>query len=239
MGDEWYGIATLDHFWMRRRFDVLCCLAADDIRRAASIAEVGCGHGVLQRQIEDRFHQEVTGFDLNEAALKQTFSRTSMVCCYDMFQREPGYKGRFDFVLLFDVLEHLEDEHAFVDAVRFHMARRGRLAINVPAMQSLWSKYDEAAGHVRRYDVDMLRNVADRCGLTISGWTYWGLPLTPLLVARKIWLAFRSSDQIISEGFSTRGTGINQLLSLLSRCETLPQRWFGSSLMAVLESDRA
>ena len=235
MGDEWYGIATLDHFWMKRRFDVLCRLAGIDITSAEAIADVGCGHGILQRQIEDGFHRVVTGFDLNEVALKQTVSRTSVVCCYDVFQKEPTYAGRFDLVLLFDVLEHVEDERSFIRAIRFHMAPGGKLVINVPAMQSLWSKYDEAAGHFRRYDVEMLNRVAHRSGMIVRAWSYWGFPLTPLLFARKVWLATRSDNQIISEGFSSRGTSLNRMLSLLSRCERTPQHLLGSSLMAVLE----
>ena len=237
MGDQWYEIATLDHFWMRRRFDVLCRLAGDDIGSATALAEVGCGHGVLQRQIEDRFHQNVTGFDLNEVALKQTVSRTSEVCCYDVFQREPAYENRFDLLLLFDVLEHLEDEESFVRAVQFHLAKNARIVINVPAMQSLWSRYDEAAGHFRRYDIDRLNDLARRCNLRVTAWSYWGFPLMPLLVARKLWLATRTQDQIISEGFSATGS-VNRMLFLLSRCERIPQRLVGSSLMAVLEFDR-
>jgi SAM-dependent methyltransferase len=237
MGDDWYGIATLDHFWMRRRFDVLRRLAGNEIARADAIADVGCGHGILQRQIEDGFDQLVTGFDLNEVALKQTVCRTSLVCCYDVFQKEPSYEGRFDLVLLFDVLEHIEDERSFVNAIQFHMAPGARLVINVPAMQSLWSKYDEAAGHFRRYDIAMLHEAARRSGMIVGSWSYWGFPLTPLLIGRRAWLATRSDDQIISEGFSTRGTTLNRMLFLLSRCERIPQHLLGSSLMAVLEVD--
>jgi SAM-dependent methyltransferase len=237
MADDWYGIATLGHFWMKRRFDVLCGLTGNDIRSAIAIADVGCGHGILQRQIEDHFQREVTGFDLNEVALKQTVSRTSAVCCYDVFQREPSYDGRFDLVLIFDVLEHLEDEQHFIRAIRFHMTPGGRIVVNVPAMQSLWSRYDEAAGHFRRYDIATLNEVASQCGLTVRTWSYWGFPLTPLLIGRKIWLSIRSNGQTISEGFSARGNAVNRMLFLLSRCERIPQHFFGSSLMAVFEVD--
>jgi ubiquinone/menaquinone biosynthesis C-methylase UbiE len=34
------------------------------------IAEIGCGHGMVQRQIEDHFTVEVDGIDPNLAALR-------------------------------------------------------------------------------------------------------------------------------------------------------------------------
>jgi len=80
MGDDWYGVAGLEHFWVRRRFEVLCRIAGELIRQAPAMAEVGCGHGLLQRQVEDFYNRDVTGFDLNEVALMQTVSRTSPVC---------------------------------------------------------------------------------------------------------------------------------------------------------------
>jgi len=235
MGDDWYGLASLDHFWIRRRFEVLCRMADGLIRQASAIADVGCGHGILQRQIEDHFDREVTGFDLNELALKQTASRTSPLCCYDLFQRTSEYQGRFDLIFLFDVLEHLREVDGFVNAIQFHLAPRGKILINVPAFQSLWSKYDEAAGHFCRYNIDTLSRVAQRNGMTVGTWSYWGLPLTPLLILRKLWLMGQADEKIISAGFSSRGPAMNSLLLSLSRCEPVPQHLLGSSLMAIFE----
>jgi hypothetical protein len=235
MGDDWYGVATLGHFWARRRFEVLCRIAGGLMRQASAIAEVGCGHGLLQRQIEDAYGREVTGFDLNEVALKQTVSRTSPVCCYDLFQKNPEYENRFDLIFLCDVLEHVRDEDSFVKATQFHLAPKGKIVINVPAMPSMYSKFDHAVGHFRRYDIDALTRVAQRNGMNVTAMSYWGLPLTPLLVLRKLWLARLSREEIISSGFGSRGPVINRLLLALSRCEPIPQRMLGSALMAIFE----
>ena len=135
-----------------------------------------------------RFQKQITGFDLNENALSQNLSRSSDVCCYDAFQKNAEYAGYFDGIVLFDVLEHLEDEDRFLEAVQFHLARNGKLLVNVPAFEYLFSRYDEAAGHFRRYDIGSFTKVMERNGMAITGWTYWGMPLTPLLVLRKYWL---------------------------------------------------
>ncbi len=234
MGDDWYGVANTGHFWVQRRFEVLQSLAGKWIREASSLADVGCGNGLLQRQVEDAYGVPVTGFDLNEVALKQNTSRMSPVCCYDVFQRHPEYAARFDNVFLFDVLEHLEHEDDFLNAIRYHVAPGGRILINVPAIRVLWSRYDEAAGHFRRYDIAGLRRVAKRIGMSVLKWTYWGLPMLPLLLARKIWMQVHSPENVISSGFSERGRIVNGLLLSLSRCESIPQHLIGTSLMAVL-----
>lgn len=235
MADDWYGIASLDHFWIKRRFEVLCKLADEPIRQAGALADIGCGHGLLQRQVEDHFQRQVSGFDLNEEALKRSMSRTSDVFCYDIFQRSPEYRRHFDVVFLFDVLEHLEQEDEFLDALLFHLAPKGRLLLNVPALQPLWSKYDEAAGHFRRYSIGALSRVAARNGLKVTAWSYWGLPLLPLLILRKWLIANKSHDEIIAAGFDARGAAMNRLLLAGSRCEWTPQHLVGSSLMAVIE----
>jgi len=236
MADQWYEIATIDHFWIRRRFEVLRYLASDLIAGVGEIAEIGCGHGLLQLQIEEAFSREVTGFDLNEHALKQNVSRRSQIFCYDIQHRHPEVRNRYNLILLFDVLEHISDEDKFLAALFYHLKPGGKLVMNVPAGEWAYSKYDEAAGHVRRYSIRSLRMVAARNGLEILKWSYWGLPLLPLLVLRKVWLSLnRDMTKTISTGFDSRTSAINRSLEMVSRCEPMPQKLCGSSVMAVLQ----
>lgn len=239
MADRWFEIAAIDHFWIRRRFEVLQRVAGSLIAGAREIAEIGCGHGLLQLQIEEAYGREVTGFDLNEIALKQNVSRRSPVNCYDIHQRIPALRGRFDLILLFDVLEHISDEDSFLSALLFHLAPGGKVIVNVPAGMWAFSPYDVAAGHVRRYSIRSLRDSATRSNLEVKKWTYWGLPLAPTLLLRKLWLlGKKDQDKIISTGFDPRSPLINQLLGIISKCEPLPQKLLGTSLLAVLEPGR-
>jgi SAM-dependent methyltransferase len=240
MADCWFEIASIDHFWVRRRFEVLQRLDDGLVPAAAQIAEIGCGHGLLQRQVEDQYSKAVTGFDLNEYALKQNLSSMSRVCCYDVHQRLPELHQSFDLIFLFDVLEHLPEEAQFLNAVLYHLAPQGKLIINVPAGQWAFSEYDRAAGHIRRYSIEHMREVALRSNLQIQSWTYWGLPLVPTLAIRKLWLIGQHDPpKIISSGFDSRSPAINHALGLLSRCELLPQKRLGTSLMAILQRSGA
>ena len=234
MADRWFEISSTAHFWFWRRFAVLQRLAGHRISVAREVAEFGCGHGLLQRQIEDAYGKEVTGFDLNDRALKQSVSRLSKICCYDVLQREPALHKKFDAILLFDVLEHISDESRFLQALLFHLAPGGTLIINVPAGHWAYSSYDVAVGHKRRYSIETLQKAVRANHFSLKEWSYWGLPLVPTLLVRKLWLiGKRDQNKIITAGFDSRSGTINKMMGLVSRCEWLPQKVLGTSLMAV------
>jgi SAM-dependent methyltransferase len=233
MGDWWFDIATIDHFWIRRRFEVMRFLADAVIRDSRGAAEIGCGNGLLQKDIEDRYGISVAGFELNELALQKNVSRQCPLYLYDIHQRNSEFRSQFDLIFLFDVLEHIEDESGFLQSVKFHLAESGRLLINVPAHQALYSDYDRAAGHLRRYSLKQLAKVAEQNGLRVRALTYWGLPLVPLLILRKGMSLERSNG---TSGFDPGH--MNRVLSWLARCEALPHRLIGTSVMAVLENQR-
>jgi 2-polyprenyl-3-methyl-5-hydroxy-6-metoxy-1,4-benzoquinol methylase len=237
MADQWFAIASTDHFWVRRRFSVLQELAGPWLPASKECGEIGCGHGLLQRQIEDAYGLPVTGFDLNDFALQQNVSRISRVCCYDIVERNAALRAEFDVIFLFDVLEHISDQDGFLQSLLFHLAPQGRVVVNVPAGQWAFSGYDRAAGHVRRYSFKTLRDVARRNRLEPREWSYWGLPLVPILALRKVWLSGKHDQQeIIRTGFASRSAATNAALGMLSRAEPIPQHLLGSSLMAVFQA---
>jgi 2-polyprenyl-3-methyl-5-hydroxy-6-metoxy-1,4-benzoquinol methylase len=237
MADKWFEVATTDHFWIHRRFEVFQELAGQLVLEAKEIAEIGCGNGLLQRQIEEKYGRTVVGCDLNDYALKRNVSLRSPILCYDIFKKNKEMYQRFDFILLFDVLEHITEEGEFIEAIKFHLAPGGRIAVNVPAGQWAFSSYDRAAGHVRRYSSKMLQTVVEEHRLKVRTWTYWGLPLVPALLLRKIWLGReKDQDKIILKGFDSRSKFADRCLRALAKCEPIPQKFLGTSLLAVLEA---
>jgi SAM-dependent methyltransferase len=60
---------------------------------------------------------------------------------------------RFDTVLYVDVLEHIEDDRAELARVARHLAPNGTLIVLAPAHQWLFSPFDAAIGHFRRYQL--------------------------------------------------------------------------------------
>jgi SAM-dependent methyltransferase len=235
MAEQYFNLATPSHFWCRRRFEVFQKLAGHLLLPGTRVAEIGCGNGVLQRQVEDAYELAPAGFDLHEEALRHNMCRRGEVYCYDIEDRASEFAGAFDVLLMFDVLEHIVDQDGFLDAARFHLARGGSIVVNVPALQWLYSPYDRVQGHQRRYSLADLAWVAGRNGLRVTGVTYWGGPLVPILALRKAVLTIGSKHRDnYSTGFDSGGGVINNCLYGWSRCEFVPQKIAGTSVMAVL-----
>ena len=213
-------------------------LAGKRFLSASRVAEIGCGNGVLQRQVEDAYELAPVGFDLHETALRRNMCRRGAVYCYDIHERANTFRKAFDLLLMFDVLEHIEDQDRFLDAARFHLADGGSMIINVPALQWLYSPYDQVQGHHRRYSLGALKGVARRNRFRVSVASYWGGPLVAILALRKAVLTMRRTRaDNYPTGFDPRGNLMNKGLYYLSGCEVLPQRIAGTSVMAVLEAD--
>jgi SAM-dependent methyltransferase len=235
MTDGYFELASPDHFWVRRRFEVFQKFAGELVNSSREMAEIGCGHGLLQRQIELSYGREVVGFDLNENGLKHNLSRNSRVICYDVYQKDPSFRQRFDLIFLWDVLEHIANEDPFLEALRFHLAPGGKAVFNVPAGEWAFSGYDTAAGHYRRYSARSFLAAMKRGGFEAERWTYWGFPLMPTLLLRKASLK-RNGDtrQNYASGFGVRSIVMNDMLHFASTLEPIPHRLAGTSLMAVI-----
>lgn len=80
---------------------------------------------------------------------------------------------------LFDVVEHIQDDMAFISSIRRMLRRNGRLYATVPAYQALWSGEDISAGHFRRHTQRSIRGLLERSGLRVDFITYIFRPLPP------------------------------------------------------------
>jgi SAM-dependent methyltransferase len=68
----------------------------------------------------------------------------------------PGER-RFDTILYMDVLEHIEDDRGEVAKAARLLAPGGCLIVLAPAHQFLYSPFDRAIGHFRRYNMAGLK----------------------------------------------------------------------------------
>jgi 2-polyprenyl-3-methyl-5-hydroxy-6-metoxy-1,4-benzoquinol methylase len=220
--DEWYDLSDASHFWFRWRLAALRRALADAGARVAeplAALDVGCGSGVLASQLEDVTGWSADATDLNLRALERCAPRRGRTFYYDVTDERPELLGRYDVVLLFDVLEHLPEPRALVASALRHLRPGGLLLVNVPALPSLASAYDRAAGHLRRYTRRSLAAELDGLGLETRVLRYWGLSLVPLLAARKVAVAGGGPDTI-RRGFRPPLPAVNAALAALMRLET-------------------
>jgi SAM-dependent methyltransferase len=71
----------------------------------------------------------------------------------------PSHRS-FDSILYIDVLEHLSDDRGELRRARKLLKRGGSLVVLSPAHQFLYSEFDRAVGHCRRYNASMLRSIS-------------------------------------------------------------------------------
>ncbi len=88
---------------------------------------------------------------------------------------------------LFDVLEHMEEDEAFLRGVKHLLVPGGRIYLTVPAFQALWSADDDYARHYRRYSLNGLRGLLARAGLRVefASYIFFFLPL-PIFLLRAL-----------------------------------------------------
>ena len=61
---------------------------------------------------------------------------------------------KFDTILYLHVLEHIEEDRKELESAYEKLKKGGRLIIMVPRHQKLYSNFDKAIGHFRRYELD-------------------------------------------------------------------------------------
>jgi SAM-dependent methyltransferase len=231
------------HFWFRARNETLAALALGPIRRLPDgfrILEVGCGSGnvlrVLQKLAGGR--GQIEALELSSQAAEVARARTGLLVTNGYISDlDPGPK--FDLIAAFDVLEHIADEAQVLVQMRERLLPGGRLILSVPAHQALWSAFDVASGHVRRYSAKTLSLAVSAAGFRIEYVTYFMSLLFPLMWLRRRLLPGEKQDMraLLDSEFQIV-PGINRVAYELLRREALlvSRRWrlpIGTSLALV------
>ena len=88
------------------------------------------------------------------------------------------------FVTLLDVLEHQENDAEFMETLVAKMTPGSTLLVTVPAQQRLWSPWDAALGHFRRYDKATLLRTVNALPLAVDELSFLFPEMVPLAMLR-------------------------------------------------------
>ncbi len=143
----------------------------------------------------------------------------------------------FDYLLAFEVLEHIEHDAEVLHEWVAHLKPGGRILISVPAHQRKYGRSDELVGHVRRYEKAALHALLTDAGFEDVRIVNYGFPITELTrrLSNRIVRDDRSYEGLSPEQRSIRSAqakprAINRVLSMVSGNLFLPfrvvQRWF-------------
>jgi SAM-dependent methyltransferase len=237
--DDWYDFADARHFWMQWRLGVtLQLFERVGVSRGSAlrVLDIGGGAGRFRAQLESATSWSVDITDLNLEALRRVEPGRGRVLYYDVTQAERPLLGTYDACFLFDVIEHVPEPRALLAAGLAHLRPGGHLFVNVPALQSLFSAYDLAAGHLRRYSRHSLAKELEGLQGAASAIRYWGLALVPLLALRKLVAGPRPTASTIRSGFEPPNALVHQGLKALMAAEValLRNPPLGTSVMAAV-----
>lgn len=181
-----------ESFWFRHRNEVIVQL----LRRfppPGLFYDVGGGNGYVAAGIEQAGWPTVVvepGRCGAENARSRGLARVVCACA----ETAGWAPGSLPAVGLFDVLEHIEDDVAFLVSLRRLLQPGGRIYLTVPAYPFLWSSEDSTGGHYRRYTASSLARSLRSASFEVEYRTYffWFLPV-PIFLLRSIpsWLGRR------------------------------------------------
>ena len=226
--DQWYEIMDERHFWMKwrtRAFLGQCKALSISTETPSSMLEIGCGLGVLRQMLEAATKWNVDAMDLNAGALFRSAPGRGRTALYNIHDRAPELAAKYDAIFLFDVIEHIDDPVSFMTSALYHLKPGGHVFVNVPALQSLYSTFDVAVGHCRRYNKGTLEAELAKAGIRKVDDRYWGLTMLPLLALRKLWLSLRSEapstgTTVVQRGLVPPGKLADAVLTAMMQLET-------------------
>jgi hypothetical protein len=167
-------------FWHRLRWRVVrTYLPADG---PFELVDVGAGAGLLgtflARDRPQAAYRFVEPIDTLRPFLRQRYGDVADA------GGDADYRSAA-VVTLLDVLEHQQDDHAFLSALVEKMPAGATLLLTVPALPSLWSQWDVALGHFRRYDKATLLACTAGLPLTVLETSFLFPEMVPLGMLRK------------------------------------------------------
>lgn len=152
-------------------------------------------------------------------------------------------ESSFDWIVLLDVLEHVEDDGALLRSLVSRLGPKGQFLISVPAWQRLYTEHDTKLGHVRRYAPTELNERLRAVGLRekLHGGLFFSLlfpralsKLSELLRGHHARPDLELAAQIeTSVGQWSQGDLVTTVLLAALRCDSAVCLWFAQKSVAL------
>ena len=239
----WYSeLAGLEasNFWFVARNCLIRWISCRYLPGKGDYLELGCGTGfVLQmlckvfpgwRVYATEAQPEGIGFARKRVPLNVGFFQ--MDACHIPFRDE------FDAIGAFDVIEHISDDVAAITQIHAALKPGGHFILSVPQHMFLWSKYDEAGCHFRRYSSAEINSKLKAAGFSILASTSFNSLLLPLMMLSRALKRRNGVGRVDVLQELRLSSVVNVVLSTILRIEFLLIRFgvrfpFGGSRIVV------
>ena len=172
-------------FWYSHRNE--CIIDAMNILPPSGpVFDIGGGNGAVSIAIQK------AGFDAvllepEMAGVKEAKRRGLSTVICSTFDAAKFSNGSIPAVGMFDILEHIEDDHGFLIKINKALIPKGTVYLTVPSFKFLWSESDDDAGHYRRYTKSELANLFESAGFKVLYASYFfSLLIPPIYLCRSL-----------------------------------------------------
>lgn len=160
--------------------------------RPGRVLEIGCGPGAL---LGDLARAGYDGLGVENSADARRIAPRLIgdlpgIVVADRLPEQPT--PAFDYVMAFEVLEHIENDSAALTNWLRYLRPDGQVMLSLPAHRHRWNVTDIAAGHFRRYDRADVEALLRDAGLRIERLGSYGWPLSRINEALRLVATRRS-----------------------------------------------
>lgn len=196
----------------------------------SSILDIGCGDlFLLQKLREYSRNMKLYGVDtaFNNVEIMKIFSqnalKSNIILLKSSEEIELKVTGLVDFILLLDVLEHIESDIRFLKQLLNQkvISYETYFIITVPAFQCLTSSHDNYLGHYRRYTNRKLVENLEECGMDVieSGYFFFTLLLPKIIQRVMEFKKNRSLESFVGIGHWQHNTFVTKFIFWILYCD--------------------
>ncbi|MBA2564235.1 MAG: methyltransferase domain-containing protein [Gemmatimonadetes bacterium] len=154
------------NWWFRaKRRLVYALLNGGALPQGARVLDVGCGTGATLLNLPAAYRG--LGLDPSTEALALCAERGLGALVRGSATAIPLADATVDGVLALDALEHIDDDSSALREIARVLRPSGVAILTVPAFPFLWSAFDEALHHRRRYTRRLLARRIEGAGLEV------------------------------------------------------------------------
>lgn len=166
-------VVTKSNFTYRLLINVL----NKHIKKSMSVLDIGCGAGTISFYLASRGNK-ITAIDISKKAIIECRKSAKMmglsnaVFAQSEFPKFNNSK-KFDAVIFTEVIEHLPNDKLALKKINSLLKNGGLLILSTPSINAPLNrmgatrKFDKEVGHLRRYDLRLLRKLLKDAGFRI------------------------------------------------------------------------
>lgn len=159
--------------------------------------DVGCGIGDSSKYLAQKGWTG-SAIDSSESAIAQAKLNLKQFNSIQVTKRSLFEEvGSYQTILLWDVLEHINEDQVFLEKLSSLLAPGGHLLIAVPSNPKEWGWDDDFYGHYRRYTKKEMSEKLVKAGL--SPVVFWDFTFPVFWIMRRLYILIKSPRKNSSE----------------------------------------